>query len=88
MSESIQIESKVRDVLGEVLLGDDASTIPANLPLWDMLDIDATDFKNFAAGLSQVFEVKIPQQDYQKLTTLAGCSVYIAKALASRPRPG
>ena len=45
--------------------------------LRNQFDFDSVDFMNFAVGLEQKLNVKIPEEDYPQLATLNGCIVYL-----------
>ena len=46
----------------------------------DQMDFDSMDFLNFATGLHKSFGVDIPEKDYPKLFSLAGCMAYFGSA--------
>jgi acyl carrier protein len=44
----------------------------------DQLEIDSLDFLNFVLGLERRLGVRIPESDYPRLASLAGCLAYLA----------
>lgn len=48
----------------------------------DQFDLDSVDYLNFVLGLEAAFGTRIPDVDYPRLSTLAGCVAYLEAALA------
>jgi acyl carrier protein len=85
----IEIRDTVLKVLGGIAPEADLSRLKPQARLRDQLDIDSMDFLNFVIGLHQVLHVEIPERDYDRLATLAGCVDYLGAAVRSREgRPG
>lgn len=45
----------------------------------DQMDFDSMDFLNFVIGLHKAFGVDVPEADYPKLFSLAGCVEYLSR---------
>jgi len=45
--------------------------------LRNQFDFDSVDFMNFAVGLEEQLNLKIPEEDYPKLATLNSCVAYL-----------
>ena len=71
----------VLNVLGGIAPEADLSRLNPQSRLRDQLDIDSMDFLNFVIGLHQELHVDIPERDYGRLVTLAGCIEYLAAVL-------
>ena len=80
-----QIRDVVLRVLGEIAPEADLSALQPQARLRDQLDIDSMDFLNFVIGLHKELHVEIPERDYGRLATLAGCIEYLASALTASP---
>lgn len=46
----------------------------------EALDIDSFDFLQFVVGLDEQFELKTPEEDYSKITTLNALLSYIGSS--------
>lgn len=82
MSEP-EIRETVLRVLGEIAPEADLTLLNPQARLRDQLDIDSMDFLNFIIGLHKELHVEIPERDYARLATLAGCVDYVATAIHS-----
>lgn len=82
--EREQLEATVLEVLGRIAPEADLARLKRNVNLRHQLDLDSMDFLNFAIGLHKALGVDIPEVDYPRLTTIAGCVEYLA---AVRPGP-
>ena len=80
MTES-EIREAVLRVLGSIAPEADLNRLKPQARLRDQLDIDSMDFLNFVIGLHQELHVEIPERDYGRLATLAGCVEYLATAM-------
>lgn len=59
----------------------DATAVDPDEDLRDALDIDSMDFLNFIDAMHGKLQIEIPEADYPKLQTIAGCVAYIAGKL-------
>ena len=59
----------------------DPSAIGSTDDVREALDIDSMDFLNFIIGLHKELDVALPERDYGRLLTLAGCVDYLRQAL-------
>ena len=80
MSET-EIREAVLRVLGNIAPEADLTSLKPQARLRDQLDIDSMDFLNFLIGLHAELHVEIPERDYGRLATLAGCIEYLAAAI-------
>jgi len=79
MSDS-EINETVLRVLASIAPEADLSRLNPKARLRDQLDIDSMDFLNFVIGLHRELHVEIPERDYGRLMTLAGCVDYLRAA--------
>jgi acyl carrier protein len=77
-----EIQATVLRVLGEIAPEADLARLDPRVSFRDQIDLDSMDVLNFAIALHAAFGVDIPEADYAKLTTLAGCIAYL-----QAPRP-
>lgn len=50
----------------------------------DQFEIDSVDFLNFVLTLEKRLEIKVPELDYPKLSSLDGCLSYLEPRLEER----
>jgi acyl carrier protein len=75
-----EIRATVLRTLGEIAPEADLSTLKADEPFRDQLDVDSMDLLNFVIALHAALHVEIPEADYPRLATLDGCVDYLAAA--------
>lgn len=68
-----EIKATVLRILGEIAPEADVSRLKPDVSFRDQLDIDSMDFLNFVIALDEELDVRIPESEYPKLSTLEGC---------------
>jgi len=81
------IPDVVRRALAAVAPEADLEALSPGASLRDELDLDSMDFLNFVLGLHRSLGVEIPEADYGKLATLAGCVAYLEERSKSSGPP-
>ncbi|HVP29828.1 MAG TPA: acyl carrier protein [Myxococcota bacterium] len=75
-------DAELRDaafaVLREIAPEADLPALDPNADLREALDLDSMDFLHFMVGLHEATGVDVPESDYARLSTLAGCVAYLA----------
>lgn len=61
----------------------DEEEIEPDLNFRDQFDFDSIDFLNFAISIHEKLEIDIPEVDYPKMSSLAGCIAYIESRLTA-----
>lgn len=56
-------------------------TLPTELPLRQLVDLDSMDWLNLLVSLNEHFGVTIPESDYAKLVTLNDLLDYLQKRI-------
>jgi acyl carrier protein len=77
-----EIQDHLRAALSDVAPEADLARLDPSASLRDQLDLDSVDFLNFVVGVHTRLGVDIPESDYRKLSTLAGCVSYLDERLA------
>jgi acyl carrier protein len=72
----------VRRALAAVAPEADLDALPPGASVRDELDLDSMDFLNFVVRLHEALGVDVPEADYGKLATLAGCVAYLEAKVA------
>lgn len=80
-----EIKATVLRILGEIAPEADLTHLKPDLSFRDQLDLDSMDFLNFVIALDEELNVRIPESDYPKLSTLAGCIELLSAQKATRP---
>jgi acyl carrier protein len=70
------IRNKILTVLASVAPELDPGVLDPRINFREQVDFDSLDFLNFVIGLHKIFGVDIPEGDYPKLYSLAGCVDY------------
>ena len=72
------IRAAVLSSLADVAPEADPASIDPAVPLQEQLDLDSMDFLSFLEGVAARTGVDIPEGDYGRVATLAGCVEYVA----------
>jgi len=80
-----EIRQVVLDALLEIAPETDVSQIDDDADLRDQLDIDSMDQLNFVICIHEKTGVDVPERDYPKMASVAGCVRYLSARL---PRAG
>jgi len=79
--QRMQSEDDIKKLALELIAGIAPEADITNLDPTDRLrnqfDFDSVDFMNFAVGLEQQLNLKIPEEDYPQLATLKSCVAYL-----------
>ena len=81
-------EALIRDILealAEAAPGSDVSSINPAISFRDQIEIDSIDFMNFVLLLEKRLNLKVPEIDYPKLSSLNGCLAYFKSGRKSAP---
>ena len=81
-----EIRGVVRSILGGIAPEVDLVHVRPDADLRDELDIDSMDFLRFVVGLHERLGVDVPEADYPRIRTLAGCVAYLERRM-SAPAP-
>lgn len=87
-ADAANIDATVRALLGELAPEADLATLDPSADFRQTLDIDSFAFLQFVVGLHDRLGVDVPESDYARLRTLAGCREYLVtrvKAAQSAP---
>jgi acyl carrier protein len=72
-----EIAERVLDTLREVAPEVDIRRLDPKVSFRDQFDIDSVDYLTFILGLEQRFDIRVPEVDYPKLSSLSGCLAYL-----------
>jgi acyl carrier protein len=78
---------EIVDVVMSVLLGIAPEADPAHLDpeveLREQIDFDSMDFLTFVDALHQATGIEVPERDYPRISTIAGCTRYLADRIVA-----
>lgn len=74
--------ARILAVLKDVAPEADLDRLDPRHSFRDQFDLDSVDYLNFVMALEAAFAIRIPDADYPKLSTLAGCVAYLERATA------
>jgi acyl carrier protein len=81
---SDEIRAAIFDVLSAIAPEADSSSLDADKPLREQIDIDSFDFLNVIIRLHEVLGIDIPEKDYGELLTLNKAISYLAARSARK----
>lgn len=81
MSNPLDVRAAVLGVLARVAPEADLDALPDDADLREELDLDSIDFLNVMIAIHEAFGVEVPERDYPRCSTLAGCVAYLTPRL-------
>jgi acyl carrier protein len=72
-----ELDQAVRSVLSQIAPEADLDALGQDVDIHDELDLDSMDFLNFVIGLEAATGIDVPEREYARLRTLAGCVDYL-----------
>ena len=82
-----EIRATVLRILGEIAPEADLTRLKPDVSFRDQLDIDSMDFLNFVIALDEELDVRIPESDYPKFSTLDACVELLSSWTAVKDAP-
>ena len=79
-----QIGQAIITIITDVVPDQDCSSLNAEKPLREQLELDSMDFLDIVMELRKRYGVEVPEAEYPKLATLKSCIDYLEPKLASR----
>lgn len=72
-----QVRQHVLDIIADIALDDDVTTIKDEVALRDQLELDSMDFLDIVMELKKRHKIEVPQEDYPRLASMASCVEYL-----------
>ena len=72
-----EVRQVVVDIIADIAIDDDVTSIDDATPLRDQLDLDSMDFLDIVMELKKRHKVEVPQEDYPQLATMESCVTYV-----------
>jgi acyl carrier protein len=74
----------VKDIIATIAPDEDLSGLDPDKRLRDQIELDSMDFLDIVMELRKRYGVQVPEEDYGRLATLAGCVEYLAPKLQGK----
>lgn len=75
--EAVEVRTKVLDIITDIALDEDVTSLNHAEPLRDQLDLDSMDFLDIVMELKKRHKVEVPQEDYPRLASMDSCVEYL-----------
>jgi acyl carrier protein len=72
-----EVRQIVSDIIADIAVDDDVTSIDDATPLRDQLDLDSMDFLDIVMELKKQHKIEVPQEDYPQLATMNSCVEYL-----------
>ncbi len=72
-----QVRTHVLNIIADIALDDDVTSIKDDLLLREQLDLDSMDFLDIVMELKKRHKIEVPQEDYPQLATMQSCVTYL-----------
>ncbi|OIQ15856.1 MAG: acyl carrier protein [Bacteriovorax sp. MedPE-SWde] len=72
-----EVRQAVSDIIADIAVDDDVTSINDATPLRDQLDLDSMDFLDIVMELKKRHKVEVPQEDYGQLASMDSCVEYL-----------
>jgi len=77
------IKQVILDIIADIDDEADFTSLDADKPLRDQLDLDSMDFLDIVMELRKRYKLQIPEADYPQLATLNSCVAYLGPKLVA-----
>jgi len=75
---AVEVRKAVLDIIEDIALDDDVTTIKDDVALRDQLDLDSMDFLDIVMELKKRHKIVVPQEDYPQLASMQSCVDYLS----------
>jgi len=79
-----EIVTAVKDIIASIAPDEDLSELALDVKLREQIELDSMDFLDIVMELRKRYGVQVPEADYPRLATLAGCVEYLEPKLAGK----
>jgi acyl carrier protein len=75
--KAADIRAMILEVIHQIVPDEDLSNIKGDVRIRDQIDMDSMDFLDIMMELRKRYGIKVPEEDYMKLSTLDGSVAYL-----------
>ncbi len=81
-----EIRQAIIDIIADLAPDEEEklAELDDNVRIREQVDLDSMDFLDIIMELRKQYGVKVPEEDYMKLSTMQGCIDYLQPHLAER----
>ncbi|MBM3156181.1 MAG: acyl carrier protein [Chloroflexi bacterium] len=72
-----EIRAMILEVIHEIVPDEDLSNLKGDVRIREQIDMDSMDFLDILMELRKRYGIKVPEEDYMKLSTLNGSVAYL-----------
>ena len=72
-----EIRTMILAVIHEIVPDEDLSNLKPDVRIRDQIEMDSMDFLDIMMELRKRYGIKVPEEDYMKLSTLDGSVAYL-----------
>lgn len=72
-----EIREMILEVIHEIVPDEDLSNLKGDVRIRDQIEMDSMDFLDILMELRKRYGIKVPEEDYMKLSTLNGSVAYL-----------
>jgi len=73
-----EVKKVILDIIADIAMDEDLSTIKDNVSLRDQIDLDSMDFLDIVVELKKRHKIIVPSEDYPRLATIDSCVEYLS----------
>jgi len=71
------IRAMIIEVIHQIVPDEDVSNLKGDVRIRDQIEMDSMDFLDIMMELRKRYGIKVPEEDYMKLSTLDGSVAYL-----------
>jgi acyl carrier protein len=75
--KAADIRAMILEVIHQIVPDEDLSNIKGDVRIRDQIEMDSMDFLDIMMELRKRYGIKVPEEDYMKLSTLDGSVAYL-----------
>jgi len=75
--KAADIRAMILEVIHQIVPDEDLSNIKGDVRIRDQIEMDSMDFLDIMMELRKRYSIKVPEEDYMKLSTLDGSVAYL-----------
>jgi acyl carrier protein len=81
-----EIREEVLDILSDIAPDEDLSSLDADKPFREQLELDSMDFLDIVMELRKRHRIQIPEEEYKHLASLSSTAAYLEPTMRDMVR--
>ncbi len=74
----------IKDIIATIAPDEDLAGLDHEARLRDQIDLDSMDFLDIVMELRKLYGLRIPEEDYKELASIASCVAYLHPLLSDK----